>query len=340
VNKKSNIYRLLKTILIILGVCLILAVAYISAIQVLKSNGVTFQDKNFNFPSELQVNGLQIKQPGLLVDAGSVFIDWNWSELLKGNFTGNRINVSGLQVKYESTPVESSDSSSFAFPVIEYKTIEITDAAIQFLSPGDSLFLQIPGLQVVGLKTGDVIQIDSFINKSSVFEMKYHSVTETRQTESSGFSLDDIPGFEVKELIFIDCNFLVQSDSVRQSVTDFGIELSGVKSKNLFNADLKKLAFVYQDTLNVQANLDSVTINNKNVARLTNLAFNFPGLQLQVPELVVNGLSSPEFEVSFENSFVQNRLMKMLFPAFALKAADDETLLKLPMMKRSFLRAN
>lgn len=327
-NKRSLAYRLVRNFLIVAASCLLLFfLIYVIAIQVLKSNGVTFQNKDFNFPSELQVNGLHIKQPGLSVQAGIVALDWNWRALLKGNFSGNKISVSGLQVKQESTAAESDDSTSFTLPLIDYKTIEITDASIQILSPDDSLFLQIPGLKVGGLKTGDVIHIDSIINKNSSLEMKYHSVTDKPETESSGFSMDDIPGFEIKELVFSDCDFLVQSDSDRQSVTGFGIELSGVKSKNLLGADLKKLAFVYQDSLNVQANLDSVTINNKNTARLTNLSFNFPGLQLQVPELVVNGFSSPEFEVSFANSTIQNRFMKMFFPSYALKAAGDETLI-------------
>jgi hypothetical protein len=317
----------MKTILIISCICFIIGIASLQIInKILESNGIAYQNTKFYFPSGVFVGGFEVKQPGIQLKSDSVSFDWSWVALLKGNFQGDLIRISNVSFRQWQVDGAISDTSKFQIPNIKYRQIRISNAIVQINNVADTLYAQFPDLRIFELNLNDSINIDSIVNKGSKFKSQHFTDQIASTTSSTDYSIRSLPEFTVKHLQFDDCDFQINVDHKKQSISQFDLQLTGVKSNDLLHLKLNRLAFNYQNTIDVQVGLDSILINNQDQGHLSNLSFVLPGLEFNIPDLTLNNFNSPEVNVQFQNSFIKNSFLQKFFPSYALPVKEDVAL--------------
>ncbi|MCU0367338.1 MAG: translocation/assembly module TamB [Cyclobacteriaceae bacterium] len=254
----------------------------------------------------------------------------SWRDLLRGRVAGDFLVIRNVTIQQTitepKTNIEESQASE-KLSGIRFKNIMVSDLRFSQNNSGDTIHLTVPELNIVNMELGDTWHIDSLKNIGSKLDWILQSTAVKEEgTSPSGFTLKSIPEFSIDHLSFVYCDFNIRTSSQQHSVTDFNLNLTGLKQNDLLNMAVDKFSFRYQDTLAVDLSLRRILVNNREEAKISNINFDFPWLTLHIPELDFSNADSPKVSAHFQDCSVNTALIMLFNPSFKLPIAHDLTI--------------
>jgi hypothetical protein len=278
----------------------------------------------------LSVRGLKIRQSGLSAEFGEVKVNLSPKGIFSGQINGAYLIVKNghIQQSLSDTTTQDEEESSFLNNyLIHFQKIIVSHVDYVQISNQDTLSLSLADVLVSDLRFGNSIYIDSLINRGSSFMYRQNTVSATqsdiKNDSISKFSLESIPGFTINSLSFDGCDFNYITNDQQQTIKKFNLELTGLKDSDLLNATVSQISFNYQDSLDVNLNLGKITVNNQEETKIKQLDLNLPWLRLQIPQLELSNLHSPQVYTQFHESFINTALIRYFFPTIELPFSKD-----------------
>jgi len=314
--------RVLRIAFILLCSCLFLVgTGYLTLIFILCSNGVTFSDEEFHFPFHITVKNIRIDVQDLKASADYFEIDLHPAALLRGHIEGDHLELKNGTI--EITTTDTTDSST---PLnlrdiipIKFNSVLLSNIHLRNISGKNTLSIKVPEFYVGQLNLGKTWQIDTVINKGTSIEWlsntpKSDEPPNKRADTTNDFIFPDIPEFTIKNVVFNECRFEIHSATQNHSFKHFNLALSSNKDPENIAMSVNNFSLTYQDTLQVELTLDKILINKKEEVRISNLAFDLPGLQLKIPKLELSNPGSPKAHLQLAESIVNTSLLKLFSP--------------------------
>jgi TamB, inner membrane protein subunit of TAM complex len=320
--------RLIKLVMYFLSFILIACViSYFTLLYILEKNGISFAEKNFDFPFTLEVRGLRVEQPGLSIRTENVKVNLSLNDLLRGRIGGNFLVIREVDIQQtileSDTSVTENEASERSY-AIGFKNVLLSDLHFSQNNGADTIQLTIPELLITNIELGDTWHIDSLKNIGSKLDWFLQSTDVKEEGPStSGFSLGSIPEFSINYLSFAYCAFNIRTPSQEHSVTDLNLNLTGLKENDLINMAVAKFSFRYQDTLAVDLSLHKILVNSREETNISNLNFDFPWITLHIPQLDLSNANSLKVSALFQDCSVNTALIKLFNPSLKLPIAHD-----------------
>lgn len=291
--------------------------SYFFMISILQKNGITYSEKDFDFPFSLKVNNLQVSQPDFSAQIAVIEIELSLTDLIRGKISGDYLIITDGIINYRSSEVSGNEDTDILKNLIpiSFKKVKVSHVSLANYDDGDTLSVSIPELIIANMHLGKNWHIDSLSINGSELLWLSHSISDKSEVKTdttySGFSLADIPEFTIDNLDFIDCEFYYQTPTQKHSVKNFNLELFPEKKNKLFSMAVREFSLTYQDTLDIDLHLNKILINEKDDIQLTNLLFDFPLLKLDIPQLNITNINSPMVNVQIRESFFNTELLKL-----------------------------
>ena len=314
---KLNIPFLLKRLLTIAVVVTVLCIVLIFIGRgMLASRGISFESVSFRFPSTATIRGLSIKTSALEIQAGLVRAHWSWRALLRRNFRSNFVEVNDATVRL--SPSENTGNTATSTPLLDIRRIALQNVRLISTAGKDSTLVTLRDFRAIGFRYDGKLRLDTLLNTNSDFlgiytpaETSTHdSITHT----SASFSIQSLPEFTVGHFRFTDCDFSIRYDTTQYLVSRFNLLFSGLNNHNAMNMKLQRLAFRYQDSVDVDLALDDVTFEKDNTARINQILLELPGLRIDVPEATLSG-EAFALDARFDSSYVDTNLLRFIIPS-------------------------
>lgn len=316
---KFNIRRLLKrllysaVVLIVVCTCVVVTAHYW-----LNSRGITYNNVSFRFPSTLNIKGLHIKDPSIDVNAGTLQVQWSWRGLLNGDLVSNGITVSDAIVRL--TPVAGGNDSTTSLPLIDIRRISVSNVRVMWGTDTDSATLLFKDLRARGVRYDGKVSVDSLINRDSEFigvyaTSKTDHVPKDSTTTPPPFTIQAIPEFSIHYFEFGDCDFDIQYGEQHYAVNQFDLQFSGLNNHDMMDMSLQRLAFRYQDSVDVDLALHGASVDSQNTAHLNNIFLELPGLRIDAPELTLSNREGFTLSATLYSTYVDTNLLNFIFPS-------------------------
>ncbi|WP_337325596.1 translocation/assembly module TamB domain-containing protein [Chryseolinea sp. T2] len=296
--------------LVVLCVVLILIAG-----RILKSNGISYERLSFQFPSTVGVEGLSISKTSLDIKAGFVHANWSWRALIKGDIRSNGLAVRDAVVRIK--PSTDTGDTATQVPIIDVRRATLENVRLIFETGNDSSVVLLKDVVATRLLYNGKISIDSLINRNSEFTGVYSAAKSDHNSQDStaSFSIQSIPEFTVQHFEFSDCDFDVNYGEHHYAVNNFYLLFSGLNNHDIMDMTLQRLAFRYQDTVDVDLELRNAKLDNQNRAQVNNIFLEIPGLRIDAPQLTLSGANGFGLSTKLDSSYVDTDLLNFLFPS-------------------------
>jgi hypothetical protein len=325
-----NIQRLLKFAIYFLSLSIVtFFIVYFALVFFLRKNGISFTEKNFDLPSTLTIKGLHINQSNLSANVEDVEVNLSWKSIFKGQLQGDYLIVRNANIQ-QTTDTSTQQTDFQAFPgslPIHFQKLILSNIDFKLINTPDTLLLTFPELIASNVNLIESYHIDSLLIRGSILTYNQQAVTipsvnDTTRIQSES-TLAAIPQFSINSLSFVGGNINYNTPEQKQVIRNFNIELTGLKDNDLLAASVSLLSFRYQDTLDVSLNLGKFTINNQEETKIQQLNLNLPWLRLQIPQLELSNLHSPQVHALIQKSYVNTALVRFFFPTIELPVSND-----------------
>ncbi|MGC3948698.1 MAG: translocation/assembly module TamB domain-containing protein [Chryseolinea sp.] len=317
---RFNIRRLLKRLLITaVVIILVCVIVVLVAKHVLSARGVSYERLAFQFPSTLTVQGLQFKNSSIDASAGTVRAHWSWRGLFRGDIISNSIFVGDAAIRIR-TGTDDTDTTGTA-PLIDIRRADINNVRLIWRTETDSSIVWLRNVLATGVKYDGTIVVDSLINRDSEFIGVYvapkpASVSQDTVKDTSGtFSIQSIPVFSVRYFEFDNCDFAIRYGEHNYAVNKFDLQFSGLNNHDMMDMTLHRLAFRYQDSVDVDLSLHNASVDKQNKARIKNVFLELPGLRFDAPELMLSNRDGFGVSASLDSTYIDTDLLNFVFPS-------------------------
>lgn len=318
-GKKSKII-----LMVLAAVIVVFSLGYFWFLSFLEKNGVSYSAFDFDYPSSIEIQGLKVSDSGLDLEINELKFDWEWRELLRGNFRSHLFFVDGTSLVYSSSQ-ESEDGESTSIVPFFIDELNLRNAEILYLDDKDSINWLIPELTLLGFEFDGELRAENLHNKGSKLYLSFNNpVSETDEADSSVSESFGI--FELANLEIVDGGIEINYQGKYYKVSDLVLSMEDFNGADLWGAKLAKLHFTYQDSMEVDFSLNEFRLNNQPDGKLTGLKFELPGLSLQVDELDVSNSNGPEARVKLGESWIAVSLIQNFFPELSLPLTKETTI--------------
>lgn len=310
---------------------LIITGIYFVLPAVLRKNGITYTDKDFDFPGTLKVEGLKIDQPNLKADIQEIKINVSLSDLFDGRLTGDYMVMKEGKIQYTVIPSGKPYDSNFLKDIIpvHFKKVEVFNIVFTNLDRGDTLTVNVPELLIHNVTLDTTWHIDSFktigtkvaiLSRPDTSKRKQKNIAEKKER---GFSMADIPEYTIGNLSLSDCSFELHSATQHHSLKKINLDLNRKKETGSIAMAVNRFSLLYQDSFGLDLSSNRILINGQKEARISNLAFDFPWAKLDIPQLVISDSRDSMLQIQLKNSVVNTAFIGQFFPDIKLPFVTD-----------------
>lgn len=280
-------------------------------------HGISYERLSFRLPSSVTIEGLEVESSTLHLLAGRVEAQWSWRALMNGRIESERLSLADAVINLEKSDAGSDTTSSL--PAIQIAHAALRNVLIKWGEGSDSSELLLRHATAVGLTYGAELIIDSLVNSDSRLTVKYTTVPSRTPAEehagnSSEASIRSIPHFRIGHLDLRNCDFTIDYGVHHYAITRFFVDLSELNNRNVSDISLRRLAFRFQDSLDVDIALGGVSLDRKDYTVLKNLSIALPGFRLAASSLNLSASDGFRAYATFDSSFVNTDLLRFVFP--------------------------
>lgn len=288
----------------------------------LNRNGIHYDKLSFRLPSAAGIEGLVIENSNLSVNAEHIDVQWSWRRLFNHEIKSEWFAINDADIRIK-TADETSETNSWLH-ALEIERLSLKNVRLAYFLPRDSTKVLITEARVVGLKYDGELQIDSLLNRASELTGWYSESNGNDLSDTTKvFSVSAVPGFRLGFAGFANCLFRIHYRDKNYEVSQFNLELSGINNRNALDMSLRRLAFRFQDSLNVNIDLNKAALDAKNKATFHDINVELPGLQLSSPKIELSTVAPFGIYAKLDSSWIDTRWIALFFPALDPRIAKS-----------------
>lgn len=294
--------------------------------DLVKSQGVTYTELQFHFPSTLELQHLKFENDVVLITADSAQVNWNWSALLSGKIKGHYLKAEQLLVFIKDIPPDPADTGTFHFSdiiPIEFDLVTSQNGTYRSYFGKDSIVANVPKLYVTQFTIDEGIHVDSLYSENSKTHLAFLKVDTLQTKEEEPLSFSHFPFIETGHLILDNSEITLYNTSQQHKLTQVHLDIFGIDSKNPLDFKLNQLQLDYQDTIRVMAHHDEFFIDNSGLLALNGLSVQIPGLDFNLKSSSYDEENQDKILVNISDSKINSSLLAQFIEDFPLKRNED-----------------
>ena len=289
---------------------------------------IRYHSLSFNVTGELVVEKLRVSQDeSFSLSLDSLAVQWDWYPLLKGQLDIS--NLYGNHLYLDLLATDSEDQSGGSILPTQVRNINLQNVRVRLRGQEDSTEVSFVALRIPEASVKEEITIDSLLLDEA--RIGYHYYTEPKKipatADTISFSMADLPAFTVGHLKVSQSSIDYRNTEQSHQLTNMELALSGWKSDKLLNFHLDQLAFTYQDTLDLNLNVEEGQVSEPAETRLENIRLQFSGLALHFGALDLKTEDSLAGNLQILPSSLSFGALKRWYPdilsAMSPEIADD-----------------
>jgi len=294
--------------------------------HLIRKHNITYHSLSFHFPSRLSITDLRYhRHDSIVFSAGIVDFSWSWTSLLRGKPRINSVYLEGAILK-----MVSGNEAPAAIKIPHFTVNHITLRNIDFEKIGqkDSLRFSVSNLRISSIQSTDKLSIDSvFMGSAHVIYLPGNQASE--DSDSMDFAFQSIPPLEINYFNMENSGVQIRDPQHPHKISHLSCAFSGLKHNNLMNVSVHRLAFTYQDTLDMHIVLENGHANEQFHADLNGLAFRIPGIRLFFSHVHLEAKDGITAEIHLEQSALAFARITQFYPGIrsVLKAGGINPIL-------------
>jgi len=318
--------RLIKILIVSLVIIAALDLSvYFGAKYYLKKYNVTYSDFDFGFPARVNLKNLSYQNiSGVRILISDLHLGISVKSLIKGQLVLRNLFIDRADISIINAGVKEKEAAEAGagaggkngidLPDFLAYEVSLNNSRFEMVNGQDSLELDLKGLLVKSLSSSEVLFADSlFINQLNTVYVSGNQ--HVKHSDNEAFTLNILPSFELAFADLNNCRFLYSDSLSHHSISSLDFRFSGLKSNELMNFNIDRLAFSYQDTIDMSIVLANGEVNSEFSTRLKDFRLNVPGMKLNIPLLEIDVSNGLKGSMSVDDSYLSFGLLRIIYPA-------------------------
>ena len=312
--------RLIKIFIVSFAVIAALDLSvYLGAKYYLKKYNVSYSDFDFGFPAQVNLKNLSYhNNNGVKILISDLNISLSVKSLIKGKAVIRNLFIDGADISIINSGVkaeaEAEKANSIDLPAFLAYDVSLNNSRLELINGRDSLELNLKGMNVTSLSSAGFLIADSlFLNNLDVCYISGNQ--NVKDSDNEAFTFNAIPSFELAFADLNNCSFLYSDSSNHHKISSLDFRFSGLKSSELMNFKVDRLAFNYQDSIDMEIILGNGVLNEEFKTSLEDISINVPGLKLDLPHLDIDASDGLKGNFSVNDSYISFGLLRSIYPS-------------------------